>query len=291
MIARLLKKIVLVASLAGVVAFAALPLATSTAEAQSAAPAAAGAATKPAAEGKIEKSLWQELKQGGVVMVILGIGSVLVIWFGVDCIIKTTRMRAIPVLQLAQFKEYFKAGDYTNAFTFAKGNYSPLCDIVRAGVTFLPDGKTMTEEAMFNEINRINGALMGRVSYLSVIGVCAPMVGLLGTVNGMRSAFGALASSGAGDTAALSEAIGEVLIATAAGLFVAIPAFVLYYVLRNRISGMLHDLQEEAAKLFRKMPYKDFDGFQLGDDEIIANRPSWVTDDGTTDNAEQPIAG
>jgi biopolymer transport protein ExbB len=290
MIARLLKKIVLVASLAGVVVFATLPLATNTAEAQSAsAPSTAGSATKPTAEAKVEKSLWEELKQGGVVMIILGIGSVLGVWFGVDCIIKTTRLRAIPALQLAQFRELFRAGDYTGAFNFAKGNYSPLCDIVRAGVTFLPDGKTMTEEAMFNEINRINGALMGRVSYLSVIGVCAPMVGLLGTVNGMRSAFSALASSGAGDTAALSEAIGEVLIATAAGLFVAIPAFVLYYVLRNRISVMLHALQEEAAKLFRKMPYKDFDGFQLGDDEIIASKPNWVADDGS-ENSEQPTA-
>ncbi|MDR1816995.1 MAG: MotA/TolQ/ExbB proton channel family protein [Puniceicoccales bacterium] len=253
---------------------AALPAGVVFAQGTTAAPAA------PAGETVHEESLWQQIMKfgfiGKTVILILFISSILVVWFGIDCIIKTTKARAIPPIQLAQLRELFKAGDYTGAYNYAKANFSPLCDTVRAGVTFLPDGKTMTEEAVFNEINRINGNLMGRVSYLSVIGVCAPMVGLLGTVSGMRDAFGKLATSGAGDTSKLSESIGEVLIATAFGLFVAIPAFVLYYVMRNRISVILHTLQEEIAKLFRKMPYELFEGTQLGDEEIVANTPNWA---------------
>jgi len=280
MLSNLVKKLALAAALTVGAALSPVAddfsaLSAPEAFAQAAAAPAAGGAAAPKAPTVEEKSLWDELKQGGVVMIFLAIGSVFVVWFGIDGVIKTTRAKAIPPVQLAQFRELFKNGDYTGAFNYAKSSMSPLCDVVRAGITFLPDGKTMTEEAIFNEINRVNGNLMGRVSYLSVIGVCAPMVGLLGTVNGMRGAFASLGKSGAGDTAALSEHIGEVLIATATGLFVAIPAFILYYVMRNRISVTLHDLQESVASLFRKMPYEMFEGTQLGDDEIYANAPNW----------------
>jgi biopolymer transport protein ExbB len=202
------------------------------------------------------------------------------VWFGIDGIIRTTKSRAIPPAQLAQFRELFKAGDYVGAYNFAKGNLSPLSDVVKAGVSYLPDGKNMTEEAMFAEITRVNGTFMGRVSYLSVIGVCAPMVGLCGTVFGMMGAFEKLGASGVGDPSALSAEIGEVLVATATGLLLAIPAFVLYYVLRNRITVILHDVQEAASALFRKMPYESFEGYHIGDDEIYAANPNWLTNNG-----------
>ena len=114
------------------------------------------------------------------------------------------------------------------------------------------------------------------ISYLSVIGVCAPMVGLLGTVTGMIKAFQVLGSSGIGDPSQLSGAIGEVLVATASGLFIAIPAFFAFYFLRNRIARALHDIQDVLAVLFRKMPYDQLAGVQIGDEEIYAAQPNWI---------------
>ena len=281
MFTQTLKKITIAITLVTATAFIAMPVATLAQEA--AAPAASAPASAPAGEGKPtveEETIWSKLKHvHPVVLFFLVVGSILTVWFGIDGVLKTTRVRAIPAVQLLQFQELFKAGDYVGAYNYAKVNFSPLSDVVRAGVAYLPDGKVMVEEAMFNEINRINGALMGRVSYVSVIGVCAPMVGLCGTVFGMMNAFSTLSTSGVGDPAALSGAIGEVLVATALGLLLAIPAFVLYYVLRNRITVILHDVQESAATLFRKMPYEAFEGYHLGDDEIYAAKPNWVADD------------
>ncbi|MDR1497819.1 MAG: MotA/TolQ/ExbB proton channel family protein [Puniceicoccales bacterium] len=281
-IARLFRQLAVAATLASAAVALTLPFAT-IAQAQGS-PAAPAATSTAAGTGggattvKVkEKTLWDELKQvNPIVLVALLAGSVLMIWFGVDGVIRTTHARAIPKIQVAQFREFFKAGDYVAAYNYAKSNFSPLSDVVRAGISFLPDGKVMTEEAMFGEIARINGTLMGRVSYLSVIGVCAPMVGLCGTVFGMMGAFSKLGESGIGDPSALSAEIGEVLVATATGLLLAIPAFILYYVLRNRITVILHDVQETASGLFRKMPYESFDGYHLGDDEIYAAQPNWV---------------
>ena len=114
------------------------------------------------------------------------------------------------------------------------------------------------------------------ISYLSVIGVCAPMIGLLGTVTGMIGAFAVLGSSGIGDPAALSGKIGEVLVATASGLIIAIPAFGSFYFLRNRAAKVLHDIQDTMASLLRKMPYDQLAGAHIGDEELYAAAPNWI---------------
>ena len=114
------------------------------------------------------------------------------------------------------------------------------------------------------------------ISYLSVIGVCAPMLGLTGTVTGMIKAFEKLGSAGIGDPSGLSAAIGEVLVATASGLFIAIPAFTAFYFLRNRAAKALHDIQDTMNSLLRKMPYEQLAGVHIGDEEVYAAPPNWI---------------
>ena len=125
------------------------------------------------------------------------------------------------------------------------------------------------------EMSKENSRIQTFVSYLSVIGVCTPMIGLLGTVTGMISAFAVLGSSGIGDPGGLSEAIGEVLVATASGLVIAIPAFTAYYWLRNRGTKVLHDLHDTIGHLLRKMPYDKLAGAYIGDEEVVAADPEW----------------
>ena len=114
------------------------------------------------------------------------------------------------------------------------------------------------------------------ISYLSVIGVCTPMIGLFGTVTGMIKAFAKLGSSGIGDPSGLSAAIGEVLVATASGLVIAIPGFRRFYFLRNRAIGSIHHIQDIVNSLFRKMPYESLAGVHLGDEELYAAIPNWL---------------
>ena len=132
-------------------------------------------------------------------------------------------------------------------------------------------------------MDKINSTLQTRINYLSVIGVCSPMVGLLGTVSGMRGAFASLGTSGIGDTAALAGHIGEVLIATASGLFIAIPAFMGFYFLRNKLQGGMHQLQEEAEGLFRNAPYEYLKDADVGQEATYAALPNWVTGPGEAD--------
>ena len=235
------------------------------------------ASAQEAAGGAHKKTLMDLFIEGGWVMYPITACSVAMIWFIVDGYIRTSAGKLYPVDHVTQLRELFKKGDYVGAYAFAKTAGSPLADVVRAGVAFTPDGKTMTEEAIISEITRVQAELKGRSSYLSVIGVCTPMIGLVGTVTGMMSAFETLGTSGVGDPSKLSGAIGEVLVATGAGLFIAIPAFMSYYMLANRINKGVHDITEIVTGLFRAFPYAEIEGCKVGDEEIYAAKPSWDT--------------
>lgn len=225
-----------------------------------------------------EKTLLDIFAEGGWVMYPILLCSVAMIWFIVDGWIRSSPLKLYPSLHVNQLRELFKRGDYPSAHAFTKSAPSAFNNVVRTGLTFVAEGKTMTEESILAEINRLQTELMGRASYLSVIGVCTPMIGLTGTVTGMMKAFDKLGSSGVGDPSQLAGAIGEVLVATASGLFIAIPAFVCYYLLRNRIQKGVHDIHELTTSLFRGFPYQELGHQPIGDDEIYAAKPYWLTD-------------
>jgi hypothetical protein len=126
------------------------------------------------------------------------------------------------------------------------------------------------EDALAKEVSTLGT----RIRYLSVIGVVSPMLGLTGTVLGMISAFSTIGSAGIGDPSALAAAIGEVLVATATGLFIAIPAFAFYYVFSNRITAVTAFSEDVISNLFRGMPYEEFRGLEVGDEPVYAAPPN-----------------
>jgi len=238
----------------------------------------AGDAKTPAVT---HKTLFEQIKEGGWVMIPIGLCSVFTVYLIGDGVIRTGRGRVAPRQHQQALKDLFRQGDYVNAYNYCKANPSPLTNVLRVGISLLGDGKQITEDGMMGELAKESGKLQTWISYLSVIGVCTPMIGLLGTVTGMIKAFATLGSSGIGDPSALAGAIGEVLIATASGLFIAIPAFGAFYFLRNRAGGAIHEIQDIIAGLFRKMPYESLAGVHIGDDELYAAQPNWLAGQAT----------
>ncbi len=85
-----------------------------------------------------------------------------------------------------------------------------------------------------------------RLTWLSTIGANAPFVGLFGTVLGIIKAFHDLSQAGTQGSAMISSGISEALVATAVGLFVAIPAVVAYNGFQKKVKEML--LRAESVK-------------------------------------------
>jgi len=236
------------------------------------------------------KTLWQQIMDGGWVMIPIAACSIATIYLIADGVVRTGRNKIAPPELEKRVQAFFMQGDYVGAYQFCKANPSPLTNVLRVGISLLGEGKQISEEGMIGELSKENSQLQTWISYLSVIGVCSPMIGLLGTVTGMIRAFTTLGSSGIGDPSSLSSAIGEVLTATASGLFIAIPAFIAFYFLRNRASAAMHHIQDIIASLFRKMPYEWMAGVQIGDDVVYAAAPNWVQTATATATETEPAA-
>ncbi len=254
-----------------------IPLTVVRAEDAAPAPTPAKTEEAPAAPTGHVKTLWEQIKEGGWVMFPIGLCSVLTLYLIGDGVIRVTNPKKLmPPEQIESVRGFFRPGDYVGAYEYCKNNPSAFTNVCRVAISQLGEGKQAVEEGILAEMSKENSRIQTFVSYLSVIGVCAPMIGLLGTVTGMIKAFAALAQS-MGDPSSLSSAIGEVLVATASGLFIAIPAFSSFYYLRNRAAKALHDIQDQMASLLRKMPYDKLAGAHIGDEEIVAGDPNWLS--------------
>ncbi|HUM12800.1 MAG TPA: MotA/TolQ/ExbB proton channel family protein [Myxococcaceae bacterium] len=129
---------------------------------------------------------------------------------------------------------------------------SPISRVFIAGyeeLSKLAQGKEGKENAMSERLGGIENVeralnrastsqiteLESRVSFLGTVGATAPFVGLFGTVMGILSAFNEIAEKGNASLSTVAAPIGNALVATAAGLFAAIPAVVAYNSFVSRI--------------------------------------------------------
>lgn len=113
--------------------------------------------------------------------------------------------------------------------------------------------KDITMEAAHRAVQRATAIgmmdLRRNLSGLATVGATAPFVGLLGTVLGIITAFRGMALTGSGGIGAVSAGIAEALIATAFGLFVAIPAVWAFNYLTNRADGFGVEMDNGASEL------------------------------------------
>ncbi|WP_397606237.1 MotA/TolQ/ExbB proton channel family protein [Sphingorhabdus sp.] len=88
--------------------------------------------------------------------------------------------------------------------------------------------------AMSRSEDSINNKLSSGLPFLATVGATAPFVGLLGTVIGIYSALIKIGIAGQADIGKIAGPVGEALIMTAIGLFVAVPAVLAYNWLQAR---------------------------------------------------------
>jgi biopolymer transport protein TolQ len=135
--------------------------------------------------------------------------------------------------------------------TSQKLDASPLARVFRAGYEELSKlakdkagGEAMSEklggiENVERALNRASLAeittLEAHISFLGTVGSTAPFIGLFGTVMGILGAFNEIAEKGNATITTVAAPIGNALLATAAGLFAAIPAVVAYNSFVSRI--------------------------------------------------------
>jgi biopolymer transport protein ExbB len=218
------------------------------------------------AHGPETKTVMDKFHEGGWIMYPL---AMLSMWCAGLVIEGFVRIR-LPVFSpgdiVVQLRDAFAQENYQQAWRICKSRSSFLTNTLRRGLERIGKGRPATEAAIADSALKESMMYRTRISYLSTIGVCAPMVGLLGTVTGMIKAFESLGHGGIADPSKLAAAIGEVLIATATGLGVAIPGFFMYYFFRNHLQKVVTLTEDVINQLMVDVKYEELSGLRIGEE-------------------------
>jgi biopolymer transport protein ExbB len=171
-------------------------------------------------------------------------------------VLAARRDAVVPIDLVEGFEAHLNEKRYQEAYDMAKGDESFLGHVLAAGLAKLSVGYPQAIEAMQEVGEEETMKLEHRLSWVSLIGAVSPMVGLLGTVDGMCQAFIEIANTPiTPDPQSLARKISTALVTTLVGLMLAIPAVVVYGWLRNRMQRLALEvgvLGEQLMSRFQK---------------------------------------
>ena len=138
------------------------------------------------------------------------------------------------------------AGDFEQASKMANESRHPIARVLQAGLDHRNHSPGAAMEATAQaELSRVKAYL----PVLDTIITLAPLLGLLGTITGMISAFGLVSEAGLGQPHAITGGVAEALIATATGLCIAIMTLIPYNYFRSKIEQLTGRMEEQATRL------------------------------------------
>ncbi len=224
-------------------------------------------------------TILETIADGGPLIILIWVAilatSVIMVTFIIQLFLTLRDEQLAPKALLDSLQATIRAGNYQEAWEICHANKAYIARVLKGALERIGRGKDAVENALIEHGLREAQVLRTKNSYLSVVGVVAPMIGLLGTVIGMMGAFAVLGSSGVSDPRALALRIGEVLMATASGLFIAIPAFIFYYYFRNRSTIVLVNADDKLNYLVEDIPFDELAGIKIGENfEAGASVPS-----------------
>lgn len=160
---------------------------------------------------------------------------------------------------MIQIREHMKKGDIVEAINYCSEFNSPIANIVRKGLTKYHFGmeriKESIESAGKQEIYKLEKGL----SVLATISGVAPLLGFLGTVTGMISAFIKIETLGGNASPSdLAGGIWEALITTAFGLSVGIIAYLFYNYFVTRINKLISEMEITSTDFIDVLYEKEF---------------------------------
>ena len=200
------------------------------------------------------QSLLGLLQQGGWAMWPLGALSLALLFLSFHGFAQTRRQRFIPATHLKDLAQRLAQRDFTGIQSRLAGSQTILAQALQTALEKVSpesDEQNLEQaESLFLDSIETAESNTGQwINYLNVIATVAPMVGLLGTVSGMISAFQTIARGGMGRPELLAGDIGEALVTTATGLVIGIPAMILYFILRNRLNAVLMETTHQGTDL------------------------------------------
>ena len=188
------------------------------------------------------------LSKGGPVMVPLAVCSMLALTVIIErYLVLRNADRGGPEL-MGAIRRAFHGGDGEEALARCEETGGPVANVLAAGLRAYLMG-TPVSEAMEEQVLSDQRVLQRRLAVLDTIVTLAPLLGLLGTVLGMISAFRIISVSGTSHPAGITGGVAEALIATASGLAIAIFSLIGYNWCRDKLRQVTEETELRATQL------------------------------------------
>lgn len=187
--------------------------------------------------------------KGGPIMVILGLLSIYAVYLFIDRFIAIQKAKREQRSFMDSIKNNIFAGKIDSALDLCRTQEGPLARMIEKGISRigrpLSDINTTIENVGKQEVAKLEKGLPS----LATIAGGAPMLGFLGTVTGMVTAFYSMANAGNNlDIKVLSSGIYEALVTTVGGLIVGILAYFAYNILVARITNLVAQLEAKTTE-------------------------------------------
>lgn len=165
-------------------------------------------------------------------------------------LLQLRREAFVPAQLVEDFEGLLQKREYQSAYDMARENDSLLGKVLTGGMARISKGYDDAMEGMNEVVEEESMHLEHKLSYIGLIVTTAPMLGLLGTVQGMIESFRVIATN---DTAPkprdLADGIATALFTTLEGLIVAIPAVFAYGLFRNQVGRLIFEVEQVAESL------------------------------------------
>ena len=192
---------------------------------------------------------------GGWIGYVIVLTSVVSLALIIEHIVNVKRDKIVPPQLVDEIEALFENEEYQEALELCESEPNFLTNVLSAGLPKMNAGFETMRTAMEDVAEEEAIKLQQKISYLSLIGNIAPMLGLFGTVTGMIKAFNTIAALGSAVSPSdLAGGISQALVTTFLGLFVAIPSMIAYFLFRNRVVRITLEIgaiAEELVERFR----------------------------------------
>ena len=137
---------------------------------------------------------------------------------------------------------------------------SAFGQVLAAGLAYRYASRDVLKEVVEDTGRHAVHELERYLSTLGTIAAITPLLGLLGTVSGMIRSFTAITADGVPNPVVLASGISEALVATAAGLTVAIPSLIAYRYLRGRVDALVVRIEKESMRFIEALLHQQRTG-------------------------------
>lgn len=204
--------------------------------------------------------MWDLIQKGGPMMYLIIMSSILAFGVVIERIYHLHRARINAGQFMEEITNVLKRNKIIEAIEMCNAAKGPIAHIIKAGILKHDRSKAEIKESVEDAAQMEIPRLERHLPILATIAHIAPLLGLLGTVTGMIKAFQVIQQKAVSmvpvNPGDLAGGIWEALLATLAGLSVAIPTYVAYNYLVSQVDGLVYDMEKSATDLVNLLSSK-----------------------------------